>query len=95
MTDPASRATAPPARETWREALFNRRMLICVFTAMFTQAVSTESFDDVYRRLQKGREYTAQPTGLVRMSHRSADGVEYHFALNVPDGYDPLAALGF
>jgi PAT family beta-lactamase induction signal transducer AmpG len=31
MTDPASRATAPPARETWREALFNRRMLICVF----------------------------------------------------------------
>ena len=28
----ASRATAPPARETWREALFNRRMLICVFT---------------------------------------------------------------
>ena len=22
----------PPARETWREALFNRRMLICVFT---------------------------------------------------------------
>ena len=23
---------APPPRETWREALFNRRMLICVFT---------------------------------------------------------------
>src|SRR5512134_1007248 len=22
----------PPGRETWREALFNRRMLICVFT---------------------------------------------------------------
>jgi PAT family beta-lactamase induction signal transducer AmpG len=31
MTDPASRTPAPPARETWREALFNRRMLICVF----------------------------------------------------------------
>src|SRR5664279_218115 len=31
MTEPASRAAAPP-RETWREALFNRRMLICVFT---------------------------------------------------------------
>jgi MFS transporter, PAT family, beta-lactamase induction signal transducer AmpG len=31
MTDPASRA-APPAQETWREAIFNRRMLICVFT---------------------------------------------------------------
>ena len=31
MIDPASRA-APPARETWREALLNRRMLICIFT---------------------------------------------------------------
>ena len=25
-------AVAPPARPTWREVLFNRRMLICVFT---------------------------------------------------------------
>src|SRR5436190_5255623 len=32
MTDSASRPAAPPARESWREALFNRRMLICVFT---------------------------------------------------------------
>jgi PAT family beta-lactamase induction signal transducer AmpG len=24
--------SSPPARETWREALFNRRMLICIFT---------------------------------------------------------------
>src|SRR5438552_8086438 len=31
MTDSASRPAAPPARESWREALFNRRMLICVF----------------------------------------------------------------
>jgi PAT family beta-lactamase induction signal transducer AmpG len=31
MTDSASRAAAP-ARETWREALLNRRMLICVAT---------------------------------------------------------------
>ncbi len=30
MTDPAMRAA--PAQETWREALINRRMLICVFT---------------------------------------------------------------
>ena len=28
---PAS-TVAPPRKETWREALFNRRMLICVFT---------------------------------------------------------------
>jgi PAT family beta-lactamase induction signal transducer AmpG len=32
MSDPASRTSAPPARETWREALLNRRMLICVAT---------------------------------------------------------------
>jgi PAT family beta-lactamase induction signal transducer AmpG len=31
MTDPAAGA-AKPVPETWREALFNRRMLICVFT---------------------------------------------------------------
>jgi PAT family beta-lactamase induction signal transducer AmpG len=31
MTESASRA-ATPARETWREALFNRRMLICIGT---------------------------------------------------------------
>ncbi|HKP67459.1 MAG TPA: AmpG family muropeptide MFS transporter, partial [Casimicrobiaceae bacterium] len=35
---PAAEAPAPavadvaPRKETWREALFNRRMLICVFT---------------------------------------------------------------
>ncbi len=29
--EPSAPAAAPP-RETWREALFNRRMLICVFT---------------------------------------------------------------
>ena len=26
--------TAAPTRETWRAALFNRRMLICVFTGL-------------------------------------------------------------
>src|SRR5450432_4857219 len=30
MTDAS--AAAPPAAPSWREALFNRRMLICVFT---------------------------------------------------------------
>ena len=53
------------------------------------QAATTETFDQAYDRLRQGRTYTAQPTGLVRMSHRSTDGVEYHFALNVPDSYDP------
>jgi PAT family beta-lactamase induction signal transducer AmpG len=30
--EPQPGATVPPRTETWREALFNRRMLICVFT---------------------------------------------------------------
>ena len=67
----------------------SRPVLICILTALFARAVSTESFDDTYRRLQKGRPYSAQPTGLVRMSNRSSDGVEHHFALNVPESYDP------
>jgi hypothetical protein len=47
------------------------------------------SFDDAYRRLQRGRPYTAQKTGLVRLGNRTADGVEHHYALNIPDSYDP------
>jgi dienelactone hydrolase len=66
-----------------------RSALVCVLTALVVQAVKPDPFDDIYRRLQKGRAYAAQPTGLVRMSNRSADGVEHHFALNVPDSYDP------
>src|SRR5439155_16389876 len=48
-----------------------------------------ESFDAAYHRLQRGGVYAAQPTGLVRMSHRLANGIEYHYALNVPETYDP------
>ncbi len=47
------------------------------------------SFDDAYRRLQRGRTYGPQPTGIVRMENRTADGVEHFYAVNVPDGYDP------
>ena len=50
---------------------------------------SRVAFDDVYRRLRRGRPYGAAPTGVVRLTRRSADGVEHHYALNVPDGYDP------
>ena len=51
-------------------------------------ATDRRQFDKAYRRLRQGRTYTAQPTGLVRMSNRS-NGVEHHFVLNVPDTYDP------
>jgi PDZ domain-containing protein len=46
-------------------------------------------FDEAYRRLQRGRAYQPQPTGVVRMENRLADGVEHVFAVNVPDTYDP------
>lgn len=32
MTNPIAAPSAPPRGETWREALLNRRMLICIFT---------------------------------------------------------------
>jgi hypothetical protein len=50
---------------------------------------SRVGFDDAYRRLQRGRAYTAQPTGIVRMENRLADGVEHFYAVDVPDTYDP------
>lgn len=47
------------------------------------------SFDEAYRRLQRGRAYGAQPTGVVRLKNRTSDGVEHFYALSVPDSYDP------
>src|SRR4051812_44965431 len=43
------------------------------------------SFDEAYRRLQRGRTYGPQPTGVVRLTNISATGVEHHYALNIPD----------
>jgi poly(3-hydroxybutyrate) depolymerase len=50
---------------------------------------SSVSFDEAYRRLQRGRSYAAQPTGVVKLSHRTSDGLEHFYALNVPENYDP------
>jgi membrane-associated protease RseP (regulator of RpoE activity) len=47
------------------------------------------TFDDAYRRLQRGRAYGAQKTGAVQLRNTTADGVEHFYALNVPDTYDP------
>ena len=66
-----------------------RSALVGVLAALVVQAATPETFDDMYRRLQKGRAYSAQPTGLVRMSNRTADGIEHHFTLNVPESYTP------
>ena len=48
--------------------------------AFVVQAVSTESFDEAYRRLRKGRDYTAQADRTRADEQPSADGVEHHFA---------------
>jgi poly(3-hydroxybutyrate) depolymerase len=50
---------------------------------------SRVSFDDAYRRLQRGRPYHPQPTGIVRLKNPGSDGIEHFYVLNVPDTYDP------
>jgi dienelactone hydrolase len=47
------------------------------------------TFDEAYRRLQRGRAYGARDSGVIRMENRTADGVEHAFAVTVPDSYDP------
>jgi len=46
-------------------------------------------FDEAYRRLRAGRPYLPQKTGQVRLSNRTADGVDHNSVLNIPDTYDP------
>ena len=47
------------------------------------------TFDEALRRLKAGRTYTNQKTGIVMLSNRGKDGVEYFYALNVPANYSP------
>jgi hypothetical protein len=46
-------------------------------------------FDDALHRLQLGRSYTAQKTGVIFLSNKTPDGFEHNFAVNVPPSYDP------
>ena len=52
-------------------------------------ARSGVSFEGAFRRLRRGRPYRPQTTGLVRLTNRTSDGVEHHFAVTVPETYDP------
>jgi hypothetical protein len=47
------------------------------------------SFDEALHRLQLGRTYTAQKTGVVHLSNETSDGIEHNYAVNVPPAYDP------
>src|SRR3954471_5660970 len=89
----ASRPSSAPAQTSAADAAF----------AAFFAASSPEeaarltdpilragvTFDDAYRRLQRGRVYEARDTGVVRMDNRTADGIEHFFAVTVPEHYDP------
>jgi hypothetical protein len=46
------------------------------------------TFEEAWTRLKTGRTYTAQKTGVVKLSNRT-NGVEHFYALNVPEHYDP------
>jgi hypothetical protein len=47
------------------------------------------SFDEALRRLEAGRPYSADVRrGVVRTSY-IVNGVEYFYAVNIPDSYDP------
>ena len=53
------------------------------------QTRNDAAFDDAYRRLQQGPAYTAQKTGLIRLTNNTGDGTVHHFAVTIPDNYDP------
>src|SRR5690349_7081356 len=45
-------------------------------------------FDEALRRLKAGRMYQTKPSGVVLLSNKTKDGVEHHYAVNVPANYD-------
>src|SRR5262245_22901479 len=47
------------------------------------------SFEDAFARLQTGRRYGPQPSGIFRLMNKTRDGVEHFYAVNVPEGYNP------
>jgi dipeptidyl aminopeptidase/acylaminoacyl peptidase len=47
------------------------------------------TFDEALRRLKAGRTYQTKPSGVVMLSNKTKDGVEHHYAVNVPANYDP------
>ena len=47
------------------------------------------TFDEAYRRLSIGRNYSPQKTGIVKLSNKTKDGIEHFYAVNVPANYDP------
>jgi acetyl esterase/lipase len=59
--------------------------------ARVTQEVlrSGVTFDDAFGRLKAGRRYTPQASGIIKLMNKTRDGVEHHYAVNVPENYSP------
>ena len=47
------------------------------------------SYDEALRRLQNGRSYAAQKSGVVMLTNRTDDKVQHYYAVTVPQSYDP------
>lgn len=48
------------------------------------------SFDEALKRLKAGRPYSAKARkGVVTTSYRAPNGLEFFYALNIPEAYDP------
>jgi hypothetical protein len=46
------------------------------------------TFDDALKRLRQGRTYSAEKTGVIRLTNK-AGGVDHYYSVNVPESYDP------
>jgi hypothetical protein len=53
-------------------------------------AASGVTFEDALKLFKAGRPYTAKvKKGVVTASYRAPDGLEFFYALNIPESYDP------
>jgi hypothetical protein len=51
------------------------------------------TFDEAYRRLQRGRSYIARETGVVRLENRTSDGVQHFYSVTSPRPMIPPAVI--
>src|SRR4051812_46263137 len=54
-----------------------------------TTAPKDQSFDERFRALREGPRYGPQKTGLIRLTNMTGDGTVHHFAVTIPETYDP------
>jgi hypothetical protein len=54
-----------------------------------TAAAQTSSFDELWARLKKGREYSRETTGQIRLRYPFKPGVEFENWVDIPKEYDP------